>query len=125
MLYLVFAGFLLAHGLIHATYLAPAPVAAEGAPVWPFHLDRSWLLSRLHVRASAAQATGNAFVLTVVVAFVLAAIGVAFVLPWWPTAVAVAAALSLVQLTVWFDRWLALGLVIDASLLATLLLAAP
>jgi hypothetical protein len=40
-------GFAVAHGLIHASFLSPQPRTEPGAPAWPFHLDRSWLLSRL------------------------------------------------------------------------------
>jgi hypothetical protein len=38
---------LVGHGLIHTGFVSAVPPAKPGAPPWPFHLDRSWLLSRI------------------------------------------------------------------------------
>ena len=44
---ILFGLFLLAHGLIHASYVAPSPAATAGGPEWPFDMARSWLVTSL------------------------------------------------------------------------------
>lgn len=102
---LLFTGLLVAHGLIHASYLAPAPAAAGGPP-WQLHLDRSWLPTRLRVPAAAMGPAGRALV---------------------PRSGCRSAPHggrrrrpSPVQLTVWFYWWLPAGVAIDVALIVAL-----
>jgi hypothetical protein len=112
------AAFLVAHGLIHASYLRPPPAVEPGAPPWPFRLERSWALAGAGAPVEAVRATGRVLVLLVVAAFALAGIGVLAGAAWWGPVTLVAATLSLVQLGLFFHPWLSLGVLIDAVLIA-------
>ena len=118
---LVAAAFLLAHGLIHVSYVTKPPVVEAGAPPWPFRLDASWGLSRLGVTSGVQRRSGVVLTAAVVTCFAAAAVVLAVGSPVWQTIAAVAASLSLVQLVVWFHPWLSFGLLIDAAILATVL----
>lgn len=116
---LILAAFLLAHGAIHASFLTARPPRAVGAPPWPFDLDRSWLLARLGVSSSVVRSLGIGLVVTVLVAFALAAFAA---LGWlaadlWTVVVTVGATASIALLVICFHPWLTLGLAIDVVLL--------
>ena len=115
---IVAAGFLLAHGLIHVSYVTKPPAAEPGAPAWPFHLDDSWGLSYLHVPRQVQRRSGVVLTAAVVACFAVAALVLAVGSPAWQPVAAVAALLSFVQLVVWFHPWLSLGLILDATILA-------
>ena len=117
MVRVAFAALLLAHGLIHASFVAPAPATADGPP-WPFHLDRSWLLRRLGLARESMLILGRAITLGTVIGFAVAAVAVLLGVSWWLPVTLVAAALSLLQLVVWFHWWLPVGVAIDVALLA-------
>lgn len=117
---IVFGLFLLAHGLIHASYLTPAPPAATGGPAWPFEMAKSWLVTGLGVDIGPVRAIGTALVAVVVIGFGLAALswlGVVVPREWWPWLAVSSAVASAVLLAVFFHPWLVLGFVIDAALL--------
>lgn len=117
---LVVALFLAAHGLVHASYASPEPRPSQGGPAWPFHLDRSWLLTPLGLDAAAIRVIGLALVALVVAGYAASALAVLGVLPgsWFVPVTAGASVASIVLLTLFFTPWIVLGLVIDAALLA-------
>jgi len=119
MKYLV-AFFLAAHGLLHASYLTPAPPASSGGPEWPFQMSRSWVVTGLGIDVGVVRAVGAVLIVAVVIGFVLAALGwLGWVVPagWWPALAGTSAVGSVLVLTVFFHPWIALGIVIDAVLL--------
>jgi hypothetical protein len=121
----VLAGALVAHGLIHGLFLAPAPAAGSG-PAWPFNFAQSWL-SGAGLGTDPVRIVGTVLVIAVAAAFVvsgLATAGVVVPTSWWRSAVAVAAVLSAVMLAVYFDPQLVLGLAIDGALLWLVVTAA-
>jgi hypothetical protein len=122
---LVIAGLLLAHGLIHGSYLSPRPPATAGGPAWPFDLDRSRLLGALGYRGTLPRAVGVALVALTLAGFALAALATLGIVPadLWAAGVAVGAAASLAVLVVYFHPWLTLGLAIDVLLLYVVLVA--
>ena len=122
---LVVAGFLLAHGLIHASFLAARPAATAGGPSWPFELDRSWLLRPLGMRADTARTVGMALIAATIAGFALAAVVALGILPasLWTVGIGVGAVASLALLGLFFRPWLTLGLAIDLVLLWAALLA--
>ena len=116
------AGLILAHGLIHLMFLAPAPpravTASAGGPAWPFDLGRSWLVAR--AGAGPIATVGRVLVVAVVCCSVLAALATMGVLvpsALWATLVAGAACCSLMLLVVGFTPALVLGVAIDLALL--------
>ena len=123
---LLIAGFLLAHGAIHAGFLSKGPPQTPGGPPWPFDLERSWLRTRLGVSAGTVRILGMALVAVTIGGFVLAALATLGILPGgaWGATVAVGSLASLTLLIVGFHRWLFVGIAIDLALLWAALLAA-
>lgn len=112
--------FLVAHGLIHLSYLSPAPSPAAGGPAWPFDMARSWLVTNLGMDPGLIRLPGTLLVLSVAIAFGLAglaALGVVVPEDWWRVLVIAGAVLSVITLALFFHAWIALGVVIDALLL--------
>jgi hypothetical protein len=111
------AGFVVAHGLVHNSFLK-APLVEPGGPPWPFALEASWLLRSLHVPEHVQRGIGRAVTVAVVSASFVAGAALLLGASWWAPALLLAAGLSAAQLLVWFHPWLLLGLVIDAGLAA-------
>lgn len=116
---LIVAGLLLGHALVHASYLAPEPAAKSGAPTWPFHLDRSWLLGPIGVEREISRVLGVGLVVVAIAAFALGVIAALGVGPaWlWSIGVSLGAIASLAVLVLYFHPWLVLGIAIDIVLL--------
>ena len=119
MRYALFA-LLVGHALVHLAYLAPAPPRADGAPEWPFAIERSWLVTNLGVSVDVMRMLAFLLVAITVVALVgagLATIDLLVPAAWWPALVVVGAAASSVLLILFFHPWLVLGMAIDVVLL--------
>jgi hypothetical protein len=117
---ILFGLFLLAHGLIHASYVAPSPAATAGGPEWPFDMARSWLVTSLGMDPGVVRVLGIGLMGLVVIGFTLAAaswLGVVAPREWWPWLTVGAAAASALMLAVFFHPMLVLGFAIDAVLL--------
>jgi hypothetical protein len=122
---LLFAAFLLAHGAIHASFLSPRPPATASGPTWPFELARSWVLTPLGLQPQTTRLLGLALVAATIAAFALAALATAGVISadLWGPASAAGAVASVVLLVLFFQPWLALGVLIDLGLLWAVLVA--
>lgn len=123
---LVLALFLAAHGLIHASFLSPAPPRTAGGPEWPFELTRSWLVTGLQLDPAIVRGVGIGLVVTSTVLLVLAGLStVGWIVPasWWSGLTLAGAATSLGTLLLFFHPWLALGLVIDLVLVWVVVVA--
>ena len=123
---LLVAAFLVAHALIHLSYLTPAPPRTAGGPEWPFEMARSWAVTSMGLDASLVRILGTA--LAVVTIALLVAAGLAtmgWLIPagWWPTLVIGGAIASILTLALFFHPWILLGFVIDAALLWAVLVA--
>jgi hypothetical protein len=119
MVKLVLAGFLAAHGLIHASFLSPVPPATAGGPPWPFDMAKSWLVTRAGLDAWPVTLLGTALVALTVIGFAGSALGAAgWIVPaeLWRPLVAGSVAASALLLTVFFHPFLLLGFVIDAAI---------
>jgi hypothetical protein len=117
---IVLALFLAAHGLIHLGYVTPAPPD----PRYPFKLDKSWLISSLHVDASYVRILGTALGALTVLGYTLAALAIMGIIvpePLWQPLTIVSSALSLLLLILFWHPWLVIGIAIDAFLLLALL----
>lgn len=109
----LFGLFLIAHGLIHASYLTPKPED----PQYPFSFDKGWFASLAGV---AAQPIGIVLVIVTVGAFLLAGLGflgVPGLVVIWKTLLAIGAVASLLLLSLFWHLWLVLGIVINIVLL--------
>jgi hypothetical protein len=110
--------FLVAHGLIHASFLSPTPPQTPSGPQWPFHLDGSWLLG------SASRPFGIFLVAVTVIAFILAgASALGFVVPrdWWDSATLLGSIAGTLLLVLYFHPWLSLGILLNAALIVAIL----
>ncbi|HRJ06789.1 MAG TPA: hypothetical protein PK096_01480 [Candidatus Saccharibacteria bacterium] len=105
--------FLLAHGLLHASYLTPKP----DDPNYPFDFHKGWFPDLV---GQAAGPIGTILVVVVVGAFLLAALSL-FGVPGFSTYgqlfVSVGAIASLILLVLFWHSWLILGVVINLVLL--------
>ncbi len=121
----LFALFLAAHGLIHASYVSPRPAQTAGGPAWPFELAHSWLLSPLGVGADAARLIGAALILVIVAGYAVAALSTIGVLGQglFAGGVVIGSVASLALLVLFFHSWLVLGIAIDLVLLWAVLVA--
>jgi hypothetical protein len=120
---IIVALLLIAHGLVHLSYISPRPPDKPGAPQWPFELARSWVLTPLGLGAGLTRAVGVVLLVIVVSGYAAAAVATLGILPglFVPGIVAGSVA-SLGMLGLFFHPWLMLGLVIDAVLLWAVLL---
>jgi hypothetical protein len=122
---LVVALLLVGHGLIHASFLAPAPAQQPGAPAWPFHFDASWLLTPLGLDPSVIRLVGVVLIAVTVGGYVAAAVAFLGIAPagWFMPAIVVGSSASLAVLILFFSPWLVLGFAIDAVLLWAVLVS--
>ncbi len=116
---IVVALVLVAHGLIHASFVSPAPPSKPGAPQWPFDLAHSWALSPLGLDASVTRTVGITLLVAVLVGYVAAALAVLGILPGslFVAGIVVGSVASIVMLALFFHPWLVFGFAIDAVLL--------
>ena len=118
--------FLMGHALIHASYLAPVPPRTADGPEWPFEMARSWLVTGAGLDPTVVRTLGTALVLTTIALLVAAGLStVGWLIPpeWWSSLVVGGAIASALTLAMFFHPWIVLGLVIDAVLLWTTLVA--
>jgi hypothetical protein len=113
--------FLIAHGLIHGSYLVTQPVRKPGAPAWPFHIDRSWLFSGIGVGSTAVRTLGRLLAQLTVVGFVIAGGGLLLGQDWWRGVALLGAASSLLLLGLYYHSWLLLGMAISGALMIALI----
>jgi hypothetical protein len=113
----LFGFFLVAHGLIHASYFSPRPANAKQ---WPFELNHSWLLA---MGETVLQPLGLVLAVVTTSGFVLAGLGVLGV-PMlhdvWRTLAVIAAGSSVLLLVLFWHFWLVLGVLLSLGLLAAL-----
>jgi hypothetical protein len=117
---LLLGAFLVAHGLVHALYLAPAPPRTSDGPQWPFDTGRSWLVTAAGLDHGAARALGTALVAATVALLAgagLASVGWLMPVGSWPALVVGGASASLLTLALFFHPSLVIGAAIDAMLL--------
>ncbi len=116
----LFAGLLVAHGLIHFLFAVPTPPATAGAPEWPFSMARAWPVTAAGLDPRGVRTAGLARIVGVVAGLTLAGLStVGIVVPssWWAALVAAGAVGSAVTLVFLFNPQLIVGLGIDAVLL--------
>jgi hypothetical protein len=118
LLRLIIAGFLLAHGALHASFLSPRPPVTVGGPAWPFDLGHSWALSPVGVQPDLIRLLGIALVAATVAGFALASFSALGIAPrgMWEPSIALGCIASGAVLIVFFHPWLVFGLAIDAAL---------
>jgi len=118
------AAFLLAHGAIHGSFMAPRPPVTAGGPTWPFELGKSWLLGPLGLDTEATRMVGTALIALTIGAFALATLTAIGILPagLWPAPVTIGAVASIAVLGLYFSPWFVVGLAIDLVLLWAVLI---
>jgi hypothetical protein len=126
MLKILFALFLIAHGLVHAVLAAaPIPNDPESKPGAFFTSpSRSWLLPKLGLNDSAVKWVGIILGVLPTLGFLLAGMGlfgVPGLITVWQSVTVLSASLSLLLLVLFWHPWLILGVLIDVGLLVALL----
>ncbi len=128
MLRIGLAIFFIAHGMVHgALAAAPNPADQEARPGAFFTAaERSWLLARLGLNASAIRWIGIILVALSALGFILAGLGifgVAGLSLIWRTIAVISACVSLLLLILFWHPWLPVGVLIDLGTLIALLWA--
>ena len=126
MLKVLFAIFLIAHGLVHAGLAAaPIPNDPTSKPGAFFTATaRSWLLPRLELSVKVVQWVGIILVVLSTLGFILAGLGVFGISGLsviWPMMAVVSACTSLLLLILFWHPWLVVGVLIDIGILILLL----
>ena len=125
---MLLAVLLIAHGLVHSGLgAAPIPNDPNSKPGAFFTAaTRSWLLPRLGLNASTVQWCGIVLVALTTLGFIVAGlgvIGVSGLSTVWRTVAVVSACVSLLLLILYWHPWLAVGVLLDTSILIALLWA--
>jgi hypothetical protein len=105
--------FIIAHGLIHASYLTPKPED----PKYPFYFDKGWFGNLV---GTMVTPIGKILVVLTVVFFALAGLGLMGVpgLANFSRQLLIAGSIaSLLVLVLYWHPWLILGIVIDVVVL--------
>ena len=121
----LYSAFLVAHALIHLSFVSPRPEAAAGRPAWPFDLGRSWILTPLRVPPSRLHTIGMVLLVLTLAGATLAAVTALGIGPasLFVPAVVLCAVASAGMLLLFFHPWLTLGIAIDVALLWAVLVA--
>lgn len=124
---IIFAIFLVLHGLVHLLYLGQSRRLFELQPgmMWP---DGSWAFSRL-LGDDATRALASVLLLAATAAFLAGGAGVVARQAWWRPAVAGAAVFSaVIYVLLWDGRWQhlddkgAVGLLINGAIVIAVLI---
>jgi hypothetical protein len=110
----LFGLFLVIHGLIHLSWVAPKP----DDPSYPFRLTGPAMFRKANPRALAG--VGAALVVVSTVAFVIAGVGVWGVPGFeaiWRGAAIVGSTLSLLVVATFWHRWFMAGPVLDVAII--------
>lgn len=116
-----FGAFLIGHALVHLMYFVPEPPSDETPLDWPFHLDRSWVVSNLGVSTQTLKAVGIVLAAASVVGFVVTGVGLLIDAGWWTGVGTASATVSFVLLAVYLQPLIVLGLVVNAFVLSVAL----
>lgn len=114
MLELATGAFLILHGLVHLSYLAPR----VDDPRYPFVPERSWFAATAHLDVGAARAVFSSIAVATALAYAAAGVGIVFDTGWWPALAVAGSAASLTVLLLGFHPWLAFGVAIDVGIIA-------
>jgi hypothetical protein len=114
---LLIGGFLIAHGLVHGLYFV---TPNEDDPSWAFHLDRSWLLSRLGIDP---RPVGTVLCVVVIAALVLSGVSLFVGFGVWRLFAVAGAAVGLVVFGLFWHRWLWIGTLLNAAIIVALVWA--
>jgi hypothetical protein len=116
----LFGLFLIAHAWIHTGFISKRPPQKPGAPVWPFELTRSWLLTPLGLPMGTIKAIGLALTLAVLVGFTVSGLGwlgIPGLKAIWVPVTVFSSIASLLLLFFFWHPWLVLGIAIDIAIL--------
>lgn len=120
-----FGVFLIGHALVHVMYFVPEPPADQTPLEWPFHLDRSWILSNLGLSSQTLKTVGTVLAIVSIAGFVATGVGLLMGAGWWTAVGVVSASASFVLLFAYLQPLIALGLIIDAFVLSVILVSWP
>jgi hypothetical protein len=127
MISILFAVFLILHGLVHMLYFGQSARVFELQPgmVWP---DGSWAFSRL-LGDSAARNLTSVLLVLAAIGFLIGGVGIFAKQAWWrPMIVAVSLFSSVIYLLFWdggfqhLDNKGGVGILINLAILAALLI---
>jgi hypothetical protein len=111
--------FLIAHGLIHLSYVTPKP--KDAAASYPFVPEERWFAHALGLSPSAARAIAGTLAIVCVLLYAVAGIALLADAGIWEGAAVAGSAISLVLMLLFFHPWLLLGIAIDVAIIGSVL----
>lgn len=114
---ILFGLFLIAHGLIHSSFITKAPIQKPGAPAWPFDITKSWILA---LDPETLKNIGIILTVIATVGFIasgLGWLGVPFLKTYWVVIMAISSIASLLLIAIFWKNWFVMGPVIDLVIL--------
>lgn len=115
---ILFGLFLIAHALIHLSFVSPQPPAQPGAPAWPFDITKSWLLTG--VNPDVLRTIGIILTVVVVVGFIASGLGwfgVPLLKTYWVGITVVSSLSSILLIVLFWNNWFVMGPLIDLVIL--------
>lgn len=115
----VYGLFLIAHGLIHYSFISPQPEQKPGAPAWPFDITKSWLLGA-GLSPEALKAIGITLTLVSTIGFIasgLGWLGVPILKGLWVPITVVSSVASFLLVAVFWNNWFVMAPIINAVIL--------
>lgn len=117
---ITFGLFLIAHALIHTSFISPQPVQKAGAPAWPFDITKSWILTPMGIAPETLKIIGIILTVIATVGFVasgLGWLGVPFLKASWIMVTVISSFASLLLILIYWNNWFVMGPLIDLAIL--------
>lgn len=114
---ILFGLFLIAHALIHASFIQKAPAIKPGAPAWPFDITKSWILG---LNPETLKTIGIILTLVATIGFIasgLGWLGVPLFKTYWVAITVISSIASLLLIGIFWSNWFVMGPIIDLVIL--------
>lgn len=116
----IFGLFLIAHALIHSSFISPQPEQKPGAPAWPFDITKSPLLTPIGVTPEALKTIGLILTLVATIGFVASGLGwmgVPILKSYWVAITVVSSVSSMLLVAIFWNNWFVMAPIINLVIL--------
>jgi len=113
----LFGLFLIAHALIHSSFITKAPAQQPGAPIWPFDITKSWILN---LNPETLKVIGIVLTVVATVGFIasgLGWLGIPVLKTYWVSITVISAISSILLIVIYWNNWFVMGPIIDLVIL--------
>ncbi|MHC1716910.1 MAG: hypothetical protein AB9915_03460 [Candidatus Dojkabacteria bacterium] len=107
--------FLIAHGLIHTSFVTPKP-QDNGGPAWPFDITKSWILKPIGLSTDTIKIIGIVLTIAATLGFVFSGLGwlgVPGLRTIWMITTVFSSISSLLLILLYWNKWFVIGILLD------------